>query len=64
MRLEAFKKKVSIIIAFLVFALAVPETVSASAGDAFLTLKDSELYALSACLMDADNGRVLYNEEA
>lgn len=62
MRLEAFKKKVSIIIAFLVFALAVPETVSASAGDVFLTLKDSELYALSACLMDADNGRVLYGK--
>ena len=44
MRLEAFKKKVSIIIAFLVFALAVPETVSASAGDVFLTLKDSDAY--------------------
>ena len=58
------KKIVSIIMAFLYFALIVNETVYAKSGDAFLTLKSNELYALSACLMDADSGRVLYDKNA
>ncbi len=58
------KKIVSIIMAFLYFALIVNETVYAKSGDAFLPLKSNELYALSACLMDADSGRVLYDKNA
>lgn len=38
------------------------ETVHAGTGSAVLPLKDNELYALSACLMDADSGRVLYGK--
>lgn len=58
------KKIVSIIMAFLYFALIVNETIYAKSGDAFLPLKSNELYALSACLMDADSGRVLYEKNA
>ena len=58
------KKIVSIIMAFLYFALIVNETIYAKSGDAFLLLKSNELYALSACLMDADSGRVLYDKNA
>lgn len=58
------KKIVSIIMAFLYFALIVSETIYAKSGDAFLPLKSNELYALSACLMDADSGRVLYDKNA
>ena len=58
------KKIVSIIMAFLYFALIVKDTIYAKSGDAFLPLKSSELYALSACLMDADSGRVLYDKNA
>lgn len=58
------KKIVSIIMAFLYFALIVNETIYAKSGDAFLPLKSNELYALSACLMDADSGRVLYDKNA
>ena len=50
--------------AFLYFALIVNETIYAKSGDAFLPLKSNELYALSACLMDADSGRVLYDKNA
>lgn len=52
----------SIITAFLVFAMSPLETVHAGTGSAVLPLKDNELYALSACLMDADSGRVLYGK--
>ena len=38
------------------------ETVHAGTGSAVLPLKDNELYALSACLMDADSGRILYGK--
>ncbi len=38
------------------------ETVHAGTGSAVLPLKDNDLYALSACLMDADSGRVLYGK--
>ena len=58
------KKIVSIIMAFLYFALIVNETIYAKSGDAFLPLKSNELYALSACLMDANSGRVLYDKNA
>ena len=58
------KKIVSIIMAFIYFALIVNETIYAKSGDAFLPLKSNELYALSACLMDADSGRVLYDKNA
>ena len=58
------KKIVSIIMAFLYFALIVNETIYAKSGDAFLPLKSNELYALSACLMDADSRRVLYDKNA
>lgn len=58
------KKIVSIIMAFLYFALIVSETIYAKTGNAFLPLKSNELYALSACLMDADSGRVLYDKNA
>lgn len=58
------KKIVSIIMAFLYFALIVNETIYAKSGDAFLPLKSNELYALSACIMDADSGRVLYDKNA
>lgn len=58
------KKIVSIIMAFLYFTLIVNETIYAKSGDAFLPLKSNELYALSACLMDADSGRVLYDKNA
>ena len=58
------KKIVSIIMAFLYFALIVNETIYAKSGDAFLPLKSNELYALSACLMDADSGRGLYEKNA
>lgn len=58
------KKIVSIIMAFLYFALIVNETIYAKSRDAFLPLKSNELYALSACLMDADSGRVLYDKNA
>ncbi len=58
------KKIVSIIMAFLYFALIVNDTIYAKSGDAFLPLKSNELYALSACLMDADSGRVLYDKNA
>lgn len=58
------KKIVSIIMAFLYFALIVNETIYAKSGDAFLPLKSNELYALSACLMDAASGRVLYDKNA
>ena len=58
------KKIVSIIMAFLYFALIVNDTIYAKSGDAFLPLKSNELYALSACLMDADSGRVLYEKNA
>lgn len=58
------KKIVSIIMAFLYLALIVNETIYAKSGDAFLPLKSNELYALSACLMDADSGRVLYDKNA
>lgn len=58
------KKIVSIIMAFLYFSLIVNETIYAKSGDAFLPLKSNELYALSACLMDADSGRVLYDKNA
>ena len=52
----------SIITAFLVFAMSPLETVHAGTGSAVLLLKDNDLYALSACLMDADSGRVLYGK--
>lgn len=52
----------SIITAFLVFAMSPFETVHAGTGSAVLPLKDNDLYALSACLMDADSGRVLYGK--
>lgn len=52
----------SIITAFLVFAMSPLETVHAGTGSAVLPLKDNELYALSACLMDADSGRILYGK--
>ena len=58
------KKIVSIIMAFLYIALIVNETIYAKSGDAFLQLKCNELYALSACLFDADSGRVLYDKNA
>lgn len=58
------KKIVSIIMAFLYSALIVNETIYAKSGDAFLPLKSNELYALSACLMDANSGRVLYDKNA
>ncbi len=58
------KKIVSIITAFLYFALIVSETIYAKSWNAFLPLKSNELYALSACLMDADSGRVLYDKNA
>lgn len=64
MKNEKCKKIVSIIMAFLYFALIVNETIYAKSGDAFLPLKSNELYALSACLMDADSGRVLYDKNA
>ncbi len=38
------------------------DTVYAGMGNAVLPLKDNDLYALSACLMDADSGRVLYGK--
>ena len=38
------------------------ETVHAGTGSAVLPLKDNDLYALAACLMDADSGRVLYGK--
>lgn len=52
----------SIITAFLVFASASCDVVCAGTGSAVLSLKDNDLYALSACLMDADSGRVLYGK--
>ena len=52
----------SIITAFLVFVMSPFEAVHAGTGSAVLPLKDNELYALSACLMDADSGRVLYGK--
>lgn len=52
----------SIITAFLVFAMSPLETVHAGTGSAVLPLKDNDLYALSACLMDANSGRVLYGK--
>lgn len=52
----------SIITAFLVFVMSPLETVHAGTGSAVLPLKDNDLYALSACLMDADSGRVLYGK--
>lgn len=52
----------SIITAFLVFAMSPLETVHAGTGSAVLPLKDNDLYALAACLMDADSGRVLYGK--
>lgn len=52
----------SIITAFLVFAMSPLETVHAGTGSAVLPLTDNDLYALSACLMDADSGRVLYGK--
>ena len=52
----------SIITAFLVFAAASCDVVCAVTGSAVLSLKDNDLYALSACLMDADSGRVLYGK--
>ena len=52
----------SIITAFLVFAMSPLETVHAGTESAVLPLKDNDLYALSACLMDADSGRVLYGK--
>ena len=52
----------SIITAFLVFAAASCDVVCAGTGSAVLSLKDNDLYALSACLMDADSGRVLYGK--
>lgn len=52
----------SIITAFLVSAMSPLETVHAGTGSAVLPLKDNELYALSACLMDADSGRILYGK--
>lgn len=52
----------SIITAFLVFAAAPCDVVCAGTGSAVLSLKDNDLYALSACLMDADSGRVLYGK--
>lgn len=52
----------SIITAFLVFAMSPLEKVHAGTGSAVLPLKDNDLYALSACLMDADSGRVLYGK--
>lgn len=58
------KKIVSIITAFLYFTLIVSETIYAKSWNAFLPLKSNELYALSACLMDADSGRVLYDKNA
>lgn len=58
------KKIVNVIMAFLIFVLSTPDVVSASMGDAFLPLRDNELYALSACLMDADSGRMLYGKNA
>ena len=54
----------SIITAFLVFAAASCDVVCAGMGSAVLSLKDNDLYALSACLMDADSGRVLYGKNA
>ena len=44
--------------------MIVNDTIYAKSGDAFLPLKSNELYALSACLMDADSGRVLYDKNA
>ena len=38
------------------------EAVHAETGSAVLPLKDNDLYALAACLMDADSGRVLYGK--
>lgn len=52
----------SIITALLIFAASASDVVYASMGSAVLPLRDNELYALAACLMDADNGRVLYGK--
>lgn len=52
----------SIITAFLVFVMSPFEAVHAETGSAVLPLKDNDLYALAACLMDADSGRVLYGK--
>lgn len=69
MKLTRHIKRFSIIMAFLVFVSAHLQLVQAQTGDAFavvrdtLSLKDNDLYALSACLMDADTGRVLYGKK-
>lgn len=52
----------SIIMALLIFAASASDVVYASMGSAVLPLRDNELYALAACLMDADSGRVLYGK--
>ncbi len=54
----------SIITALLIFAASASDAAYASMGSAVLPLRDNELYALAACLMDADSGRVLYGKNA
>ena len=54
----------SIITALLIFAASASDAAYASMGNAVLPLRDNELYALAACLMDADSGRVLYGKNA
>lgn len=54
----------SIITALLIFAASASDAAYASMGSAVCLLRDNELYALAACLMDADSGRVLYGKNA
>ena len=61
--MRTFVTKISsIITALLIFAASASDVAYASMGSAVWPLRDNELYALAACLMDADSGRVLYGK--
>lgn len=63
--MRTFVTKISsIITALLIFAASASDVAYASMGSAVCLLRDNELYALAACLMDADSGRVLYGKNA
>ena len=63
--MRTFVTKISsIITALLIFAASASDAAYASMGSAVCLLRDNELYALAACLMDADSGRVLYGKNA
>ena len=63
--MRTFVTKISsIITALLIFAASASDVAYASMGSAVWPLRDNELYALAACLMDADSGRVLYGKNA